>query len=561
MAKIEQPDIETPNTKYSEVQMTKQANTTNSNATSTNTTFAVQPNANNYATSGKQNNTQPVQQTQNQQSQPVENNIVQSQGSSVVVQRPSDYYDTTVQGYLNAYDEGVKINDYQAQINALTAIDNYRISKGYEPIYAQNIYELTNQRTAKIKRIINDYDNQIAQAANNGDYELAQQIGEQLNAYKRSVNYTDTPDNAVTYLQDTRYKSSYDEIVNGLVGELLTLRFTYDPSDDQALAKAQSHAANVAMEKMNAKGILDSTMTAQVVSSVVSELEPVYRKMAKEEFYENLERLQSMASFVINLEDKQYDRWLNNVKFNLSYYDALKDEMAYQWDRVNSLGYVDNAASIILGVAPGTMSPSMKEAIQKNEYETQKRYDELMSDIALAEAKAQLDVESYAQKQALAAQYDISTYATKQAIKSKYDTTSTNDKEFTGKYGADDLVELADSMKNKYEKKEIIQKLHDNAKSEADYIRALSDTFGYTRQEADNILQGKTNLGNRKYSIEDHQQLLQDLKFALENRTSRDTLEQQALEVLLTTSDMNDADIANYINSATDDELRKLIGG
>lgn len=291
-----------------------------------------------------QDQTQPQTQTN-----PV---VYKESSSSVSVRIPSDFNDATVQGYLDEYKAGVEINDYQAQINALTAIDKYRTDNGYDAIYTQTIYELVNQRKNKIENAIREYESDIADAIYSGDTALAQEIGQQLETYKRNVNYSETMDNASNYLKDIEYKSTYDSVISGIVNELLTAKFSYDPSEDEALLKAQSHATNVVYEGMNAKGILDSTMTAQIITKTVNELIPVYEKMAKEEFYANIERLQSMASFIMNIENNQYDRWLNNVQLRLQYYEAQRDEMSYQWDRVNNLGYVDNEASIILGVAP-----------------------------------------------------------------------------------------------------------------------------------------------------------------------------------------------------------------
>ena len=116
--------------------------------------------------------------------------------------------------------------------------------------------------------------------------------------------------------------------------------------------KAQQYATNVVYESMNAKGILDSTMTAQMVTKTVNELIPVYQKMAKEEFYENIERLQTMANFIIKLDDRDYSRWSDEVSRQLQAYEAKRKVISDEWDRVNQMGYVDNTASVLLGVAP-----------------------------------------------------------------------------------------------------------------------------------------------------------------------------------------------------------------
>lgn len=484
----EQAEVQTPDAPSTELQ----------NQTQMDKVY-VAPETQNYATSGVQTNYQSVKNTDTtNQVTPVETTNVSNQvtpvgvsnansqitqpiqsQSNVAVKIPSDLYDQTVQGYLNEYNKGKEINDYQAQINALNAIDQYRTSQGYTPIYTSNVYELTNQRTEKIKNAIREYETDMANAIYSGDEALAQQIGQQMEAYKRSVNYQETLDNASNYLASIEYKSAYDTTINEIVNELLTSRFTYDPSDDQALIKAQKYATNTIYESMNAKGILDSTMTAQMVTSAVDELIPVYEKMAKEEFYNNIERLQSMANLVINLDDRQYQRWQDNVQNKLDYYSAKKDEISYQWERVNNLGYVDNEASVVLGVAPGTMSPTMRESIQEAEQEAQSQYNKLLTDVKLAEVKAELERSTYAYKKSVDAQYNNST------------TTKTSSSGIT-QYGSN----VSDSdkkkmIKTKYENGEIdelgaIEEIYQNFDT-SKVGGVLSDILGITEKEAEEI--------------------------------------------------------------------------
>lgn len=378
-------NVETPNTTNSEVRMA-QSNT-----------VEVKPEPENYATSRIKNNTQNTTNTTNPNDMKNQSNntnqvtSLEPVVSQTAITVPSDFYDNTVQGYLDAYNQGVAINDYQAQINALNAIDKYRKANGYKAIYTNDIYTLTNQRTAKIKNQIRQYEDAIYQAQLVGDTATAQAVNQQLEEYKKMVNYSESVNNSATYLSSVEYKSSYDNIINGIVSQLLTDRFIYDPSDDEALIKAQEHATNQIYESMNAKGILDSTMTAQVISEAVSNLTATYEQMSRDEFYNNLERLQTSANLIMNLEQRQYDRWLANVQMKLEYYQAQKDEESYQWDRVNKLGYVDNEASIILGVPVGTLSPAKQQAIEETKRKTEEMYNQLYTDIALAEAKAKLE--------------------------------------------------------------------------------------------------------------------------------------------------------------------------
>ena len=486
---IENADVETPNTSNSEVKMTS---------------GIVQPKSYNYAQTGAIGVTANTQTTQNgnQNTQTnTQNNqvalgtpeVMQPTGNTIAIRQPSDFNDATVQGYLDSYNYGVSINDYQAQINALTALDKYRVENGYNALYTADIYELNNLRNQKIKGIIQNYENQIATYMNAGDYANAELAGQELQKYKTSVNYKDPVNNSATYLSNMEYKSDYDAVINGIVNELLMMRFTYDPSDDEALMKAQEHAINTAYESMNAKGILDSTMTAQVVTSTIANLQSVYEKMAREEFYDNLNRLQSMATFVIGLEDKQYERWLSNVQLNLEYYQAEKDEIAYQWDRVNTMGYVDNEASVVLGVPVGMLSPAKRQAIEEAEAEARKKYNELYTALALAEAQAKLELETYIQKKQAEQAIEDGTYGENDEQGSDTGTIDSKYK-FTGKLSATALKGQLSLMYDEMaDDKEMLELARDNAKNYDAYVQAI-ESIGYTIASANEILYPKEPL-------------------------------------------------------------------
>ncbi len=500
MLKTENANVEMPNTTNTEVRSNTQANTT----------YQVQPQT--YAQTGVPEQTQSTQPAQPNTTQPNQelslaptistqpqatytSEVAQPTGNTVAVQMPSDFVDATVQGYINDYKYGVQINDYQAQINALNAIDQYRVSNGYDAIYKTSVYELNNLRNQKIANMIKDYENKIAYALNSGDYTGAEAIGIELQNYKNMVNYkAPEQDNSASYLGSVEYKSEYDSVIKGIVNELLTMRFTYDPSDDEALVKAQEHAMNTVYESMNAKGILDSTMTAQIVTSTVASLEETYRKMAKEEFYENLSRLESMASFVIGLEETQYNRWLSNVQLNLEYYQAQKDEKEYQWNRVNQLGYVDNEASIALGVPVGILSPAIRESIRASQEEAEKKYNELYTDMALAEVKAQLELQTYEQKKAIDYYYENGGSDEQNNTQNGNNIVSgeiTSKYKFNGDLSASALKEQLQIMYDNSEGEDIEREMlifaRDNAKNYDAFVQAIGSQ-GYTVADANKIL-------------------------------------------------------------------------
>lgn len=487
---MESAEMQTPNTVSTEVQETLQANSVRPQMATPQTTPQQNTSQSNNI-QPTQNNTSNVQKTPEYQSaytisqqnimnqaqsvQPVQNQ------SSTTIKIPTDLYDRTVEAYLEEYNKGKEINDYQAQINALNGIDQYRVSQGYKQMYTSNVYELTNQRTEKIKNQIRDYETDIATAINEGDQELAQQIGQRMEEYKRMVNYNESLNNSASYLENLEYKFAYDNVVNGIIDELLTAKFTYNPNDDEALLRAQQYATNTVYESMNSKGILDSTMTSAIVTKTVNELIPVYEKMAKEEFYKNIDRLQTMANFIMNIDDRQYERWANQVQLKLDYYEAKREEVAYQWERVENLGYVDNEASIILGVAPGTMSPSMRKAIQEADQEATSQYNKLLTDIKLAQAKADLEIQTYASKKAIDNAYKNTSNSSNKTSDSttKYDSNiSDSDKKkiIKSKYKNGEISEL-----------EAVKEIYNNFESKK-IGGMLSDILDITEKEAEELL-------------------------------------------------------------------------
>ena len=132
----------------------------------------------------------------------------------------------------------------------------------------------------------------------------------------------------------------------------------------------------------------------------------------------------------------------------------------------------------VLGVAPGTMSPSMREAIQEAEQEAQSQYNKLLSDIKLAEVKAQLDQGTYAYKKNIDAQYKSSTTKTSSGNSTLYDddvTDSDKKKIIKTKYTNGELDELG-----------AIEEIYNNFDT-SKIGGMLSDILGITEKEAEEL--------------------------------------------------------------------------
>jgi len=85
--------------------------------------------------------------------------------------------------------------------------------------------------------------------------------------------------------------------------------------------------------------------------------------------------------------------------------EAERTKIADAWESVNELGYADNAASIILGITPGTLSKEAREAKIKREQELED------SATSFAQQLAQIDAQ-YEKESKLAAERGTTTSET-----------------------------------------------------------------------------------------------------------------------------------------------------
>lgn len=197
------------------------------------------------------------------------------------------------------------------------------------------------------------------------------------------------------------YQSPYTGQIQGLLQDIQGAQFEYDPSQDAALQQAQKQSMQANLEEMNARGILNSTVTAERGQQVAQQLVPQYEQQAYSRFQNELSQKYQMASFLQSMEQQAYNTYqdqLNNkyriadymFKLADNEYAMFKDEIAQReqqaqaeydmaiqqmeleqkqvdsaWKRVSNLGYVDNEASVILGVAAGTLSKDAREAVDK----------------------------------------------------------------------------------------------------------------------------------------------------------------------------------------------------
>lgn len=202
-----------------------------------------------------------------------------------------------------------------------------------------------------------------------------------------------------------QYQSAYADTVNGLISEMLTQMkngFSYDPTQDNALKMASEYAANSTLQNLAGSGVLNSSSTAERVARIVSELIPTYEEKAHNRWTEYLGQLADTAQIVMNFDSQQFEYWKDakdrDFKEKEFEYQKQQDKLENAWKRVDELGYVDNEASTILGVAVGTLSGEARQAKEQREFELQKMREqaqiEYENDKALYQLKAQLDLEN-----------------------------------------------------------------------------------------------------------------------------------------------------------------------
>lgn len=313
---------------------------------------------------------------------------------------------------------------------------------------------------------------------------------------KTSFNTTIvTPTNMNINTPEGQYQSTYANTINSLISEMLNQMnhgFIYDPSNDNSLKLATEYAANTTLQSLAGSGILNSSSTTERVARIVSELIPQYEEKAHGRWIEYLGQLADTAQIVMNYDSQQFEYWkdakdraFQEKQFE---YQKRQDDLENAWKRVDELGFVDNQASTILGVAVGTLSGQARLAKEQQEFELAKMREQIeleyKNDVALYKLRSELDLEqskalasynSQLNKSEMDYEYNLKNNQTKyeyeltkkygvnsSSSKSSSNTTSlstykdiinnryANYDDFTGKYTVSDNASLWNYLTNEY---------------------------------------------------------------------------------------------------------------
>lgn len=368
------------------------------------------------ATNNPQDNISQANNTQNVAEQPINSNVNGTQGINQSAQNSINPITIPIQIQPQVAQTSQPNNTNNVSVQNLQT-NNQQVAPAPTP---QAYKEPTNTNAIDFNQIYSSYQGQYK---NNSSNTSTYSSG----IRKSSIGTTIvTPTTSNINSVEGQYQSAYADTVNGLISEMLTQMkngFSYDPSQDNSLKAATEYAANSTMQSLAGSGVLNSSATAERVAKIVSDLIPTYEEKAHSRWTEYLGQLADTAQVVMNYDNQQFNYWkdakdreFENKKFE---YEKQQNALTNAWKRVDELGYVDNEASTILGVAVGTLSGEARQAKEQREYELQKMREqaeiEYKNNVALYKLKSQLDTE---QSKTLA--------ENEYKLKQKYGTTSSN---------------------------------------------------------------------------------------------------------------------------------------
>lgn len=346
------------------------------------------------ATNNPQDNISQANNTQNVAEQPINSNVNGTQG----INQPT-------QNSINPITIPIQIQPQVAQTNQPNNTNNVSVQNlqtNTQQVASaptpQEYKESTNNNTIDFNQIYSSYQGQYGNNSSN------------INTYSSGIRKSSigttivTPTTSNINSVEGQYQSAYADTINGLISEMLTQMkngFSYDPNQDNSLKAATEYAANSTLQSLAGSGVLNSSATAERVAKIVSDLIPTYEEKAHSRWTEYLGQLADTAQVVMNYDNQQFNYWkdakdreFENKKFE---YEKQQNALTNAWKRVDELGYVDNEASTILGVAVGTLSGEARQAKEQREYELQKMREqaeiEYKNNVALYKLKSQLDTE------------------------------------------------------------------------------------------------------------------------------------------------------------------------
>ena len=211
-----------------------------------------------------------------------------------------------------------------------------------------------------------------------------------------------------------QYRSAYGNVINEILTELYNKRyFEYNPNEDLALQQAIDYSEKTTTSSLASRGILNSTITAERIAKVVSDLTAEYRKLALSEWQTQMNMIANVGQMYMNMDEYEFKKWQDardrEWKEKLQAYQEQQDAIKNAWTRVDELGYVDNKASTVLGVAVGTLSKDARQAKEAYQRELEMMYKK--AEVQYNTEKKLAEVKNDLQKDLIKYEYNYSSKA------------------------------------------------------------------------------------------------------------------------------------------------------
>lgn len=389
-------------------------------------------------------------------------------------------------------------NDLQGMINGYIELSNVT---GQD--YTAEISRLTKQRQDKIKTMDDQYLQNINEAkieANKtGDWTEYNKLVEDQANWRNTVGYQESMKSM--YQEeidelDTDFKNTWLKSANDICNQLIQalpgiLNFQYNPYSDPALQIAQGYAVGRVKETMNSTGMYYSSMTQSAITKAVAELVPIYQKMAREEAIENFNLLQSTASFLMNLEQTQFEMWRAQIELKWAENDEKRKAYDQAIKNANARGYYTNEEAALLGVEPGTESYEARTRALDLQEQIDKEKRQLEQSKTLARFNSDLEVEEYEKKKKIDAKYTTNGNGGGGGggTRSPYEGGTRTFYSFSGTLDASKLEEMYDNVSARTDdKNEAIAEVLPHAKN-ADQASLFLSSIG--EKSSDWIANGK----------------------------------------------------------------------
>lgn len=193
--------------------------------------------------------------------------------------------------------------------------------------------------------------------------------------------------------------------------------FAYNPETDPAyqaaVKQAQSGAklaSRGAMEDLNARGILNSSITADNVAQIQqdamgrvnAEILPQLMSQAYAREQQQTGNLFNLFGAYSDIDQRNYQRWADGEarKIQQDQIRIANEQRSLEnaWNRTVSLGYVDNEASKVLGIPAGTPTFQAKNAADERKARLQEQANDnayKRANLGLQQDQINLDREKF----------------------------------------------------------------------------------------------------------------------------------------------------------------------